>query len=82
MAKREIKRQITVIYVNRRAMIARLERALAKLGRELRVDRRGRVSNFILIDTAKQAIVETDVDIEALARKLGSLEPWERLARE
>lgn len=61
-------------------MMARLERALAKLGRELQVDRRGRESNFILIDTSKRVIVETDLDIEKLARDLGSLEPWERLA--
>jgi hypothetical protein len=33
-----------------------------------------------VVDTKKQAVVETNVDIEALAREVGALRPWETLA--
>jgi hypothetical protein len=33
-----------------------------------------------VVDTKKQAVVDTDVDLEALAREVGAMKPWERLA--
>jgi hypothetical protein len=48
-------------------LIGRLERALRKERRKLRVDRRRSDIRYIIIDTKKQAIVETDVDLEKLA---------------
>jgi hypothetical protein len=57
-----------------------VQRALAKKQRQLRVDRRDRQTALLLIDTKRQAIVETEVDLEALARRLGVLQPWEQLA--
>jgi hypothetical protein len=51
----------------------------APTARQLRADRR-RGSHF-LIDTKKRAIVEVNVDIEKLARKLEVLEPWEGIER-
>jgi hypothetical protein len=66
--------------VNRRALIARLDRTLVKQGQELRIARRSGMSNFLVIDTGKQAIVDTDIDLESLARKIGAMAPWEKLA--
>jgi hypothetical protein len=69
-----------IIDVSRRALIGRIERVLRKQNQRLRVDRRGGDIRHIIIDTKKQAIVETDVDLEQLARKLKVLQPWERAA--
>lgn len=73
-------RKSPTIAVNRRALVARVERALAKQDRELHVDRIGNKLRLYLVDTKKQAVVDTDVDLEALARKVGAMKPWERLA--
>jgi hypothetical protein len=73
-------RKSPTIAVNRRALVARIERALAKQDRELHVDRIGNKLRLYLVDTKKQAVVDTDVDLEALAREVGAMKPWERLA--
>jgi hypothetical protein len=73
-------RKSPTIAVNRRARVARVERALAKQDRELHVDRIGNKLRLYLVDTKKQAVVDTDVDLEALAREVGAMKPWERLA--
>jgi hypothetical protein len=72
------KKPPATVPVNRRALIARVDRALAKQGRELRIARRGGMSNFLVIDN--DAIADNDADLEKLARKIGVLETWERLA--
>jgi hypothetical protein len=72
------KKPPATVPVNRRALIARVDRALIKQGRELRIARRGGMSNFLVIDN--DAIADNEVDLEALARKIGAMEPWERLA--
>jgi hypothetical protein len=69
----------TTVPVGRRALIARVDRALTKQGRELRIARRGGMSNFLVIDN--DAIADNDADLEKLARKIGVLETWERLAK-
>jgi hypothetical protein len=69
-----------MLNVSQRALIGRIERVLRKQNQYLRVDRRGGDIRHIIIDTKKQAIVETDVDLERLARRLRVLKPWERLA--
>jgi hypothetical protein len=68
------------ILVKRRALISRLERALAKQDRELHADRSSNQLSFYVVDTKKQTVVQTDVDIESLAREIGALRPWETLA--
>jgi hypothetical protein len=73
-------RKSPTIAVNRRALVARVERALAKQDRELHVDRIGNKLRLYLVDTKKQAVVDTDVDLEAVAREVGAMKPWERLA--
>jgi hypothetical protein len=72
------KKPPATVPVNRRALIARVDRALTKQGRELRIARRGGMSNFLVIHD--DAIADNDADLEKLARKIGVLEPWERLA--
>jgi hypothetical protein len=61
-------------------LLLRLERALAKGGRKIRVDRAGRQTKYLLVDTRKNELVEVDVDLETLAREVGAMEPWEQLA--
>jgi hypothetical protein len=73
-------RKPPTILVKRRALIGRVERALAKQDRELHADRSSNQVSLYVTDTKKQTFVETDVDIEALARKIGVMKPWERLA--
>lgn len=73
------KKPITV-EVSQRALLGRIDRALRKKGQRVRTDRRGRGLKYILIDTEKRAIVETDLNLEKLGRKLDVLEPWERAA--
>jgi hypothetical protein len=73
------KKPLTVT-VNRRALLVRLERALKKDGRKIRVDRIGRQTRYLLVDTKQNSLVEVDVDLEEFAHRIGVLEPWERLA--
>jgi hypothetical protein len=56
-------RKSPTIAVNRRALVARVERALAKQDRELHVDRRANKLRLYLVDTSKQSVVDTDVDL-------------------
>jgi hypothetical protein len=67
--------------INRRALLARMARALKKQARELRSVRHKGQTSFVLIDARKEAIVEIDVDLEKLARELGVLKSWEKLAK-
>jgi hypothetical protein len=73
-------RKPIVIEVSQRALLGRIDRALRKEGQRVRADRRGGTVKHILIDTEKRAIIETNVDLEKLARKLDVLNPWERAA--
>jgi hypothetical protein len=73
------KKPLTVV-VNRRALLVRLERALKKDNRKIRVDRIGRQARYLLVDTMQNSLVEVDVDLEELAHRIGVMEPWERLA--
>jgi hypothetical protein len=68
------------IAVSQRALIGRIGRALRKHNQRLRVDRRGGDTRYIIIDTKKHIVLETDVELEKLARRLAVLQPWERLA--
>jgi hypothetical protein len=69
------------IEISHRALLGRLDRALRKDDQQVRADRRGGVVRHLLIDTKKRAVIEADVDLEKLARRLEILEPWERAAR-
>jgi hypothetical protein len=69
-----------MLEVSQRALLGRIDRALRKEGQQVRTDRRGRGLRYILIDTKKRTILEANVDVEQLARKLDVLQPWERMA--
>ena len=58
------KKSPATVPVNRRALIARVDRALAKQGRELRIARRGGMSNFLVIDN--DAIADNDATLRNL----------------
>lgn len=74
-----VKRPLTV-NVKKRALVARISRALKKQKRELKTDRSNRQVNYLIIDEPQYRIVDFDVEIEALGRQLGVLRPWEKLA--
>jgi hypothetical protein len=74
------KGKIMFVPVSYRALMGRIERKLRPQGQQLRADRhRGGVAHF-LVDTKKRVILQVNVDIEKLARKIEVLEPWERPA--
>jgi hypothetical protein len=60
------KKPLTVT-VNCRALLVRLERALKKGDRKIRVDRIGQHTRYLLVDTKQNSLVEVDVDLEELA---------------
>jgi hypothetical protein len=66
------------ITISHRALKGRINRALAPARQQVRADRRGGLVHHMLVDTKRHTIVETDVDLEQLARKLGVLQAWER----
>jgi hypothetical protein len=73
------KKSLTVA-IKRRALLLRLERALKRDGYKIRVDRAGRQTRYLLIDATKNNLLEVDLDIEAYAKKIGAMEPWEVLS--
>jgi hypothetical protein len=75
-----VTKKLITIEVSQRALLGRLDRTLRKEGQRIRADRRGGTVKHIVIDTKRRVIVETDVDLEKLARKLKVLKPWERAA--
>lgn len=73
------------VMVSHRALIQRLNHALAETHLLLKKTKGGRMKKqlgeYYLIDLKRNALVETDVDMEKLGRKHGVLQPWERLDR-
>jgi hypothetical protein len=57
--------------VNSRALVRREERR----GRMLKTTHSG----YFIIDRAKAAVVDSDADLETLVRRVGTLQPFERL---
>jgi len=72
--------------VSLRALIQRINRRLVQddeMVKATRGDRwRGELGEFYRIDVNRNAIVEKDVDLEALGREMKALQRYERLARE
>lgn len=60
--------------VTQRALMQRINRALAKDGETLRSDRRG---GYMRIDLSRNSVIEMDVDLAEIAAKLSVLKPWE-----
>jgi len=68
------------IQISYRALLTRIDRRLRKDGRRLRADRRGGDVAYLVVDIKGRRVIEQNVDLEKLARKLDVLEPWERAA--
>lgn len=71
------------VLISERALIQRLNRALAKNDLIVKKSRPregyNQLGDFYVISLERNFIVEMDVDIEALARKKGVLAKWEAL---
>jgi hypothetical protein len=65
--------------VSRRAVIARVGRALKSKGQRLVVDRHGGEPAHVLVDDTKNTIIKTGVDVVRLAQELDLFAPWEKL---
>lgn len=66
------------------AVIRRINRRLAHDGRRLKTTRgeqwRGSLGNYYVVDSQGNFLLQTHVDVEALARELDVLQPSERIA--
>jgi hypothetical protein len=69
--------------VSRRALLARINRALRKEGEVLKATRadrwRGDLGDYYTVDTDRNAIVAQHVDPEELGRRLGVLADYEEV---
>ena len=70
-----------MITISYRALLIRIDRKLQKSGRRLRADRRGGGVSYVIIDTKRRAVVERNIDLAKLARRLEILKPWEKAPR-
>ena len=67
------------VELSHRALIGRIARRLRRRGQQLRADRRGGTLRHMLVDVKKGEVVETDVNLDKLARRLEVLQPWEKV---
>jgi len=70
--------RLATIAISQRALKGRINRALAHERKQLRVDRRGGAIKHMLVDVRNGQVVEIDVDLDKLARKLEVLQRWEK----
>lgn len=72
--------------VGRRALIQRINRALAKRGDLLKTTRsdkwRNELGDYYTVDLQQNTVVEKHVELESLGRKLKVLADYERLEEE
>jgi hypothetical protein len=73
--------------VSERALVARINRLLAKQGETLRRCRPdskwfGELGAYYRLDINHNSIIGKNLDIEALGRELGVLDAWEELGAE
>lgn len=70
--------------VTKRALIQRVNRALAKDGEQLKATKGAQaqldLGEFYVVDVSGNSVSRKDVDLEKLARELGALKPYEALA--
>jgi hypothetical protein len=74
------------ITVTHRAMLQRLNKRLSKEGRMITTVRsldgvKTPAGSFILVDVEKGALLDTNPNLEKLARESGALKPWEEVQR-
>jgi hypothetical protein len=71
------------IQVTEGAVVCRLQRFLPAKGKYLRLanSRKQKLGLGRYYTTGAKGVIDTDVNIERLARELGVLEPWETLEK-
>lgn len=78
--------EVKKVPVTRRALLARVNRILAKEGRAFRVSRsHGELSNLgeaYILDTYKNSPVYLNVNLKDMAEELGAIKAFEELADE
>jgi hypothetical protein len=62
--------------VTRRALVQRINRVLSKKNQALRATNR-KQSEYVRVDTVKNTVLESAVDLGKMAEKLNVLKPWE-----
>lgn len=70
--------------VSERAMIGRINRALAKDRRVVKASREGsslynNMGRFYMLDWSTNTVVDWKLDLTAVAKKLGCIAEWEHL---
>lgn len=70
--------------VSQTALLTRIRRALAKNGEMLKKCRSARdwpnLGDYYIVDVQLNAVVATHVDLEALARKIDVIKPYETVS--
>ena len=71
----------TAVPINRRALIARINRALAARDEQVIISRgalaKDAVGNYWIRDNKRNCVVKRHIDLEAFGRKIGVLRQWE-----
>ena len=70
--------------ISARNLLDRINRKIGKSGQSMRMSRAGtrqreELGQFFLADRARSAVLLTDLDLEAWARREGFLKTWETL---
>jgi len=69
--------------VTRRALIQRINRIILAAGSEQLKSARGQAAatlgHYYIVDLKRNSVARKDVDVTALAREMGVLQPWEQL---
>jgi len=77
-------RKTMKVSVSERALVQRINRALAKDDRVLKKARSGRarfdLGEYYILDRSIPSVVEDHCDLEKVGRELGALTGWEQLA--
>jgi hypothetical protein len=68
------------VAISERALVARINRKLAPDLEQLHKSRRLDVGDYYLVDHRINGVIGKDVDVEALARELGVIKEWEKVA--
>jgi len=73
----------TAVPISRRALIGRMNRALAARDEQVIISRgalaKDAVGHYWIRDNRRNCVVKRDIDLEDYARKMGILQEYERL---
>jgi hypothetical protein len=76
----------TKVQMSLRAVLGRINRRLRQAGEHLYTNRADReqstLGHYYIVNLRENRIARTHVDVEALAREMGLLKPWEEIMQE